>query len=479
MMTVRRLFVSLLLCGFVGLFSCKTPKLSHAIPVVITETEDATTKDTAVISSVSDSLEQADDWVDTPAKSGELQMQISNHIRSYRAFRNGFSGFELYDLSSDTVIFNMNEYKYFTSASNTKLFTLFACLKTCKDSCAAFKYIESDTSFTFWGTADPTLLHPYFEDSTIVHFLKRKTNRKKIHLANYNMLSPYGRGWMWDDYNDAYQTEITAMPLYGNVLSVKQEKNRMTMVPSSPMLSIDFSEKEPYIRRDRDSNRFVLPSALSSNSFFSQEVPYKYAAQVNLNLLGQVLGTRIDTGYQRLPLNYSTKYSWPVDTVLKRMMFKSDNMLAEHMLLNGAMQAIDTLNTAVFIKWIKDAYLNDLPQKVYWVDGSGLSRYNRCTPSSLVYLLNKLYKEEKTERLFSFFNEIKVNQSDSIKSKMSKSKIMAKSGSMTGVYNLSGYIITSKGRVLAFSFMNNNFDVPIRDVRVAVAKILNYIAESL
>lgn len=62
---------------------------------------------------------------------------------------------------------------------------------------------------------------------------------------------------------------------------------------------------------------------------------------------------------------------------------------------------------------------------------------------------------------------------------MSKSKIMAKSGSMTGVYNLSGYIITSKGRVLAFSFMNNNFDVPIRDVRVAVAKILNYIAESL
>nr|MBP6540039.1 D-alanyl-D-alanine carboxypeptidase [Saprospiraceae bacterium] len=50
--------------------------------------------------------------------------------------------------------------------------------------------------------------------------------------------------------------------------------------------------------------------------------------------------------------------------------------------------------------------------------------------------------------------------------------IYAKSGSMTGVYNLSGYLITNSGRKMVFSFMNNNFEGKVSEIRKTVEKIL-------
>ena len=460
-----------------GIYSCKTPKYIYVIPSEIIDTP-ISEQDTVIAEVNSDTLEQVDDWVDAPIKSGDFQNNILEQIKSYKALRHGFSGFILHDLTADTTIFNMDEHKYFVAASNTKLLTLYACLKVMQDSLAAFMYTETDSTMTIWGTADPTLMHPDFENTSIINFLKSRAVKKKINLANYNALPPYGQGWMWDDYNDPYQTEITAFPIYGNVLSVRHENNKMSIIPSSPLLKISIQPNISFIRRNSDQNSFVFPSTITSNPYFSQEVPYKYAASVNTSLFGQILNVNIDTTAHPLPLKHLIRYSWPIDTVLKRMMMKSDNMLAEHLLLNAAMQSIDTLNTGVFIKWFKDSYLSDIPQRIFWVDGSGLSRYNRLTPSDILYLLKKLYGEVKRDRLFSLFSEIKISQPAGKKKLENPPVILAKSGSMTGVCNLSGYIITSKGKVLAYSFMNNNFDSPIRDVRIAVAKILTYAGEN-
>ena len=55
--------------------------------------------------------------------------------------------------------------------------------------------------------------------------------------------------------------------------------------------------------------------------------------------------------------------------------------------------------------------------------------------------------------------------------------IYGKSGSMSGNYSLSGYLITRKGRVLLFSFMNSNFTVPVREMRQRVEKILTQVRD--
>lgn len=67
--------------------------------------------------------------------------------------KSGFSGLVVLDLETGKTIFNRNPEKYFVSASNTKLFTLYSCLKTFSDSMVAFRYIETDSTFTFWGNS--------------------------------------------------------------------------------------------------------------------------------------------------------------------------------------------------------------------------------------------------------------------------------------------------------------------------------------
>jgi len=55
--------------------------------------------------------------------------------------------------------------------------------------------------------------------------------------------------------------------------------------------------------------------------------------------------------------------------------------------------------------------------------------------------------------------------------------IFGKSGSMSHVYNLAGYIVTKSGKTLIFCIMNNNFNAPVKEARIESAKILKYIRD--
>jgi D-alanyl-D-alanine carboxypeptidase/D-alanyl-D-alanine-endopeptidase (penicillin-binding protein 4) len=56
--------------------------------------------------------------------------------------------------------------------------------------------------------------------------------------------------------------------------------------------------------------------------------------------------------------------------------------------------------------------------------------------------------------------------------------IWAKTGSLSNNYNQSGYLITAKGKRLAFCFMNNNFTRPTRQIRDEMVRIMTYIHQN-
>ena len=106
-------------------------------------------------------------------------------------------------------------------------------------------------------------------------------------------------------------------------------------------------------------------------------------------------------------------------------------------------------------------------------DGSGLSRDNITTPrfqtSLLLFLSSRPYFE-------LFINTLAVSGTDGtlrrrLSSQPLKGTIHAKTGTLNGVANLSGYMTTKSGRNLAFTIFANNFRTSVSRVRKTIDEI--------
>ena len=153
------------------------------------------------------------------------------------------------------------------------------------------------------------------------------------------------------------------------------------------------------------------------------------------------------------------------------MMHYSDNFFAEQTLLMVSNQLLHTMNDEKIIDTLLKTDLKDLPQKPNWADGSGLSRFNLFTPQDFIWILNKMKNEFSWKRLSTIFPSGNTGTLTNYYTADS-SFIYAKTGSLTGVIALSGYLITKKNKTLIFSVLVNNHLTTGRAVRKAIEKYL-------
>lgn len=410
--------------------------------------------------------------------------KILRMIRKSPVLQQHFTGFALYDLKEKKMIAEENADKYFTPASNTKLFTFYAGLKLLKDSIAGLQYIEKGDSLIFWGTGDPTFLNADYKGQRVLD--KLKASKKKIYWSAGRYTSPfYGTGWTYDDYNEYYQPEISELPVFGNIIQFSQNAGQVLTYPefnrNSPFhLFIDLIGKTGSFRINRDmlTNDFYQPEVpVPSN--FNQIIPFKVSTPTISSILKSSIPNFSGTVNITRPAQYKTWYSVPADTLYRNMLLPSDNFIAEQFLLNIAATNDLEMNTAVVINHIIKNLLQDLPDKPLWVDGSGLSRQDLFTPRSIVRLCEKIYDEIGDEkRLFNMLpNGGKTGTLQNLY-KSQKPFVFAKTGSLSNNHNQSGFLITEKGRKLIYSFMNNNFVRPTADVRNEMERIITYIHQN-
>jgi D-alanyl-D-alanine carboxypeptidase/D-alanyl-D-alanine-endopeptidase (penicillin-binding protein 4) len=409
-----------------------------------------------------------------------LTHQINTTFKKADAFKQGFSGLAVYNPSTKKMIYQRYSNKYFTPASNIKLITFYAGLKVLGDSIPALKYSAKNDSLIFWGTGDPSFLYTELPQSKVYQFLK-SAEAKLYYIPPVYTEAHFGPGWAWDDYNDYYSVERSAFPIYGNY--VKFDFIPGLDIPKTfPSFFKDYlmidSNSSSEIIRDPTENIFRYKTFLE-NKASSQVVPFKYSSDLFVQLLADTLQKPVEIISQKTDdfSDIKTLYSLPVDSLYKTMLQQSDNFIAEQILFMVAGKISDSLKTDLAINYIKENFLKDLPDEISWVDGSGLSRYNLVTPRNMVKILSKIAQEVPQKRLFSLMAS--GGKSGTLKNSYIADEpyIFAKTGSLSNNHTLSGFLKAKSGRVLIFSFMNNNFRVPTSEIKKQMEIILRKIYE--
>lgn len=411
-------------------------------------------------------------------------------FRSTDTFSDNFTGFMLYDPQTDETIYAQNEKRYFTPASNTKLFTFYTGLKLLPDQIPALQYVERGDSLIFWGTGDPSFLRSDLDDQTVFNFLKK--NDKDLYYSDHHYRDEgLGPGWSWSDYQYAYSAEKSPFPMYGNMVEFQMKKVTSTTLARDDsglqinppyfrkLLSYDTSTgDQPVLTRGFDDNIFRYAPEQETSSF-TVEKPYHYTPDLVTAMLSDTLNKTVTYVNAPLPDNPEMIYSVSADTVYKHMLQPSDNFIAEQLLLVVAAEQGMPLNAEIVIENMKSTYMAGMPDEPQWVDGSGLSRYNLFTPRSMIWLLGEIDDEfNSDERLFELLAA--GGESGTIRSWYGHREggppyVFAKTGTLSNNHCLSGYLITKSGRKLYFSFMNNHYVTSSSVVKEAMEKVLWYI----
>ena len=184
-------------------------------------------------------------------------------------------------------------------------------------------------------------------------------------------------------------------------------------------------------------------------------------------LLGKLKRAGVDTGHARaavgcLPRQATliTLRSHSIADVLHTMMKESDNLYAECMFYQVAAssghrpaRATDAARQERAL--IERAGLSSQPYRI--ADGSGLSLYNYLSAELEVALLRYAYQRvDLYDRLLPSLPVAGVDGTlkKRMKGTRAEGNVQAKTGTLTGVISLAGYLTAANGHRLCFSIMN-------------------------
>ncbi len=404
-----------------------------------------------------------------------IERDLTGMINKSEIFQEELMGLSVYDPYLETFLININDDKYLTPASNTKTFTLFSTMAMIGDSIPTFAYTRRPDSLIIQPLGDPTFLHPDFQGQNAIRVIS-DFPEDKIYIKYPEIELPtFGPGWAWDDYNYEFQPERTRFPIYGNVLTTVQTDSTQTIIPEFFADFVEFADPL-YNSRLLEQNIFLLKSARPGDTL-KTVIPFKTSTELTHQLLEDTLKKAL------VPIEASyymedTIYNGGTLPLYATMMLRSDNFLAEQMLYLSAVEN-RMPSIAAHISALGDRELVFLPDSLIWVDGSGLSRYNMVTPRNQIALYHRIYRSLEWEEIETIFPTGGVQ--GTIKDWYSGEEepyVFAKTGTLRHNHCLSGFLKTSSGKTLIFSFMNNHYTRPTSEVKQQMQQVLESIRDA-
>jgi D-alanyl-D-alanine carboxypeptidase/D-alanyl-D-alanine-endopeptidase (penicillin-binding protein 4) len=416
-------------------------------------------------------------------------------------------------LDRNEVLYERNSRKLMRPASNTKLLTSAAALLTLgqdhvfqtrilADSLRADGSVEGPLYIKGFGNPDLTTA----DLDSMIQQLKaigiRSISGNIVADASWFDDLYWGTGWMWDDEPDSDAAGVSA-------LSVNKNCVKVSVIPAkSPGGGVQVIIDPPtsYVSLTNTA-RTVADTAL-----IPLEVTRLYKERLNTLVVSGEITAGKDTVIRRttvwrpelyaatllkerleasgitvrgqptigvtLPWSRELAYHhWPLDTMIVNLNKVSDNLSAENTLKSVSVARGGIPGSAKHGLFQVNETLAELgidTTQYFIVDGSGVSHYNLLTAETLVQLLTAMTR--KSEIFPLYYKSLPIAGVDGTLEKRmrgtrAEGNLRAKTGSLTGISNLSGYVTTADGEHLVFSMLMQNFILPIRLYRNAQDQI--------
>ena len=394
---------------------------------------------------------------------------------------------QVISLKDNKVIYDYNSQKLLMPASTNKLYTCAAALYYLKKNHQfETRILSNQKNLILKGGGDPDLSIKEL-DSLALQVSKNYKNIDTLFMDDSFLDSlNYGEGWMWDEGPWWYAAPISALSVNDNCIDFYVKPNingNKALIDHYPKTSFIQFKNESKTVKDSVEKKLKIDRnwILNKNDFYAH---------------GEIMDTSdVDTLYRNIfdPTGFTgtifkeslEKYGTKVETIVKKKIqhenYKNISLHKSKPLLFSAinlMNESDNLTAELFVKSIGaidtipgswksglDSIKTFLAREVLidtanirLADGSGVSRYNLTSSAQLNSLLSWMYKSKYKDDFLSTLPGGGFKNSTLEKRLIDEGGLVrAKTGGLSGVRNLAGYIISRKYGDVAFSILMNGY----------------------
>ncbi len=382
------------------------------------------------------------------------------------------------ELSTGKKAFELNPTAPMTPASIQKIVTLLPSLDTLgKD--YEFKtqlYKNGENNLYIKLGADP-----YFTTRDLKDLIKNLSNykiytTKAIYIDDSILDSnEWGEGWQWDDDLNPSTSKFGSYNMDKNLITVNicpavigapAEITTTVFYPTAFINNIITAEKTD-VKLERKN--YISPDVINADGTVSYElnidIPINYPRRYFILRLEDILRKQKveyygDFNRLKLPKNTymiaETKH--PLSLAMDDILKKSNNMVAETVFkLAGGKYTNETGSASASTEMLNDYYKKQgiNTDNIRIVDGSGVSKNNLISSDFITEVLLKASQEKN-------FDDFKIHMATPGEGTLTdrmlyfKDKIRAKTGTLSNISSIAGYLTTKSGKSYAFCIMVND-----------------------
>lgn len=410
-------------------------------------------------------------------------------------------GVVVQSMRNNKVLFQHRSHDLFAPASVMKLFTASAAAHYLKGNFTFKTKLETDGKIrghTLHGnliikfSGDPTLTNQNLSD--LIAALKLEgihRIRGHVYLDNHDYGTvPYPPGWIWDDLSYSFAAPMSAIIIDQNKFTLrfvpKGFDKRPQLIPLLPKGVVHIENEALTKRRHIQGcpitvyssyeNRYRVGGCLNGRWGTQQRSlairnVYSYAEALirqDLKNNGIKLSRSIEIRHEyRRVKTLVTHTSKPLYKILHTMLKDSNNLYTNALLKKIGEKYYHSRgtwqNSLVALKKLltKPTGIDFTHNLIN--DGAGLSRYNLVSPEQVNRVLRFIYLNKRVHQIIYPALPIAGRDgtlADRMLSEGRSQRVHAKTGTMTGVTALAGYLDTKHNGVLSFVILINDFVGP-------------------